>query len=405
MRVALLLAIVAVPLGAAPALAQGMDPSMHGMNMPTATARPAAKPTQKAATRGKPRHVRRRKHAHIIHGSHPSPSRSHADQDMSSMPGMTMAPTERASGASHDKPAAVGTGTGGQDMAGMPGMATPPAAGNNQGMDGMPGMQGMDMLSRPPAAGAPPAEPDAGHATAPPIPTDHAADGLFDPGAMAAARAQLHREHGGGSTYMVLANLAEYQSGNGGGYRWEGEAWYGGDINRFVVKTEGEGSGRNGVGAAEAQALYSRAISPYFNLQGGLRYDIRPTPNRAYATVGFEGLAPEWFEVSGALFLSNKGELLGRLEGYYDQRITQRLILQPRVEANFAAQNVSETGTGSGVSNLEMGLRLRYEVKREFAPYIGVSFDRKFGVTADYARARGEAPSATSFVVGVRAWF
>ena len=377
MRAALLIALASMPLGAAPAMAQGMDPSMPGMSMPTAAIRPVAKPASRTAKRGKPRHVRVHKHVRAAHAS-PPPSAVgvHADHGTASMPGMTMARAGSAAAAPPDQALPVGPDS--QNMAGMPGIAaTPPAAGGAGGLNmaDMPGMQGMDMSShaQTPAAGqdleAAQPEPDAGQAPAPPAPTDHAADRIFDPGAMAAARAQLRREHGGGSYSMVMANLAEFQAGKGGGYRWEGQASFGGDLNRFVVKSEGEGNNRDGVGVAEVQALYSRAIGPYFNVQGGVRYDFNPTPNSTYATVGFEGLAPYWFEVSGALFLSNRGELLGRLEGYYDQRITQRLILQPRAEANFAAQNVPETQTGSGVSNLELGLRLRYEVKREFAPY------------------------------------
>ena len=153
------------------------------------------------------------------------------------------------------------------------------------------------------------------------------------------------------------------------------------------------------------QALYSRAVGPYFNLQAGVRHDFQPTPNRTYATIGFEGLAPYMFEVEGAVFLSNKGDLLGRLEGYYDQRITQRLILQPRAELNFAAQDVPENRIGSGLSNAELGLRLRYEIRREFAPYIGVSWDRKVGDTARFSRAAGDDATAKSIVAGVRVWF
>src|SRR3546814_2105416 len=112
-------------------------------------------------------------------------------------------------------------------------------------------------------------------------------------------------------------------------------------------------------------------MGPEFDLQAGVRQDFGQGPNRTYATVGFEGLAPYLFEVEGALFLSNKGDLLGRLEGYYDQRITQRLVLQPRVELNLSAQDVPENRLGSGITNAELGLRLRYEITRQFAPYIG----------------------------------
>lgn len=262
-------------------------------------------------------------------------------------------------------------------------------------MAGMPGMEGMDH-------GA--ADEEVGDEPPPSVPADFAADRVFDPAVMARARAQLQTEHGGSVLSKIMVSLGELQiRGGENGYRWEGEAWVGGDINRFVVKTEGEGAGE--LESAEVQALYSRAVSPYFDLQAGIRQDLQAGPKRTYATVGFEGIAPYWFETSGALFLSNKGELLARLEGSYDLRLTQRWILQPRVEANVTGQDIPELELGSGVSSIELGLRLRYEIKREFAPYVGVSFDRKFGRTADYARIAGKEVEATSFVIGVRAWF
>ena len=246
----------------------------------------------------------------------------------------------------------------------------------------------------------------AGNAPAPEAPVVNYADRIWGQAAMVPSRDLLMREHGGGSFSMVMLDLAELQVRNGrDGYRWEGEAWFGGDINRLTVKTEGEGGFGEGVDAAEVQILYSRAIGPYFNLQAGVRQDIRPTPARTYATLGFEGLAPYWFELEGALFLSNKGDLLARLEGYYDQRITQRLIVQPRAEVNASAQDVPENGLGSGVTDAELGLRLRYEIVREFAPYVGVSWERKLGDTARLARAAGEGTGGFAFVAGIRAWF
>ncbi|MBI3437873.1 MAG: copper resistance protein B [Proteobacteria bacterium] len=250
-----------------------------------------------------------------------------------------------------------------------------------------------------------PAEETVGNEPAPAAPTDHAADRYFDPAIMAHARDELRHEHGGTLISKVMLNLGEYQFRNGeDGYRWEGEAWIGGDIDRFVLKSEGEGS-RSSVDAAEVQALYSRAIGPYFNLQAGVRHDFDPGRQRTYAALGVEGVAPYWFDVNAALFVSDHGDVLGRLEGTYDLRLTQKLILQPRVEANLSANDAPEIGAGRGLSGLETGLRLRYEIRREFAPYVGVSFDRKFNAAADFARARGEDPSQTSFVVGIRAWF
>ena len=216
----------------------------------------------------------------------------------------------------------------------------------------------------------------------------------------------LRHENGGMTAYSVLFNLAEYRVQKGAdAYRWDGEGWFGGDINRFVVKTEGEGAVGRGVEAGEVQGLYSRAIDPYFNLQAGIRHDFEPGTPITYATIGIEGISPYWFHVEGALFLSDKGDLLGRLEGYYDQRITQRLILQPRVELNIAAQDVRATRTGSGLSEAELGIRLRYEIKRELAPYIGVSWEGKIGDSARFARAASDRVHATSLVVGIRTWF
>lgn len=286
----------------------------------------------------------------------------------------------------------------------MPGMAMPPAktapepaaADPHAGHD-MSAAPGMDMSTPSP-------EPEIPHTPPPPAPTDHAADRFFDPARMAAARAVLREEHGGAPYSKVMATLLEHQARSGGGYRWAGEAMYGGDINRFVVKSEGEGRRRAGLDAAETQALYGRAISRYFDLQVGLRQDFKPHA-RTYLTVGTEGIVPYWFDVAGAVFFSTKGELLGRVEGTYDLRLTQRVVLQPRAELNFAAQTARATRTGSGLSNAELGLRLRYEIKREFAPYIGVSYDRRFGRTVDYARAAGEDAEAASFVMGLRAWF
>lgn len=292
----------------------------------------------------------------------------------------------------------------------MPGMEMPAATTPKPAMPAMPGMDmsgdhnatSMTMDGTAQTGTALPA----GDAPAPAPPMDHYADRQFPAAEMDRARSQMMREQGGQTFATVMFNLAEYQARRGrDGYRWEGEGWLGGDINRLTIKTEGEGAFRAGIDSAEVQALYSRAIGPYFNLQAGLRHDFEPGRPTTYATVGFEGLAPYWFEVEGAAFLSDKGDLLGRLEGYYDQRITQRLVLQPRVELNFSAQDVPEHRLGSGLTNAELGLRLRYEIERQFAPYVGISYDRKVGDTARFARANGDHAQAASLVAGIRFWF
>lgn len=245
-----------------------------------------------------------------------------------------------------------------------------------------------------------------GNAPAPAPPSDWYADRIYAPSEMATSREEMMKESGGTSVSFISFDLAEYVvHKNKDSYRWEGEAWFGGDINRFVVKYEGEGEFGGSVDDAEFQALYSRAVSPYWNLQAGVRYDVKPDPSRAYAVVGIEGLAPYWFEVTAAAYLSNKGELRARVEGYYDQRITQRLILQPRIEANLSAQTIRELGVGYGLSNVELGARLRYEIKKEIAPYIGFEWVRQFGESARFIRANGGQVSDPHFVMGLRLWF
>ncbi len=239
----------------------------------------------------------------------------------------------------------------------------------------------------------------AGDAPAPAAPAPTYADRVWGAGAMAAARARLRHEHGGMTFTQVMLNIAELQPRGGrDGYRWDGEAWFGGDIDRLVVKSEGDG--RLGTRArGEVQALYSRAIGPYFNVQGGIRQEIGA--DRRYAVAGVEGLAPYWFDVEATAFLSDRGDVLARVEGTYDQRVTQRLILQPRAELNLSAQDVAPDRIGAGLVDAELGLRLRYELRREFAPYVGVSWERAFGATR---RLRGGGDGAV-IALGVRAWF
>lgn len=239
----------------------------------------------------------------------------------------------------------------------------------------------------------------------PPPPTDHAADYYYDPVQMAMARRVSRVDNGGAAYSKVMLNLAEFQPYGEGSYRWDAQAWYGGDINRMVIKSEGDGSRRDGLEKAELQLLYSRAVAPYTDIQAGVRYDFRPNPSRTYFTAGVQTIFPYWFQFESALFISNKGELVGRVEGSYDLLLTQQLVLQPWVELNFAAQNSADIGVGSGLSDAELGLRLRYEIRREFAPYIGISYDQKVGNTAQYAKAAGKETGSTKFVLGIRTWF
>lgn len=282
---------------------------------------------------------------------------------------------------------------------------------------------GHGMGTMPPAAPESPAEPHAGHDMGPeagsaPVPPEaplppaafsgprHAADELFDPAAMAGAREELRAEQGGLRTYRVMIDQLEARIHDGrDGYLWDAQGWYGGDINKLWIKTEGEGSFDEETEEAEVQALWSRAVTPWFDVQAGLRYDFRPDPERGHLVLGLQGLVPYQFEVDAAAFVSDEGDVSARFEAEYDLLITQRLILQPRAEVNLAAQEVRELGVGSGINDVELGLRLRYEFAREFAPYVGVEWERKLGATADFARDEGESVDDLFFVTGVRIWF
>lgn len=248
--------------------------------------------------------------------------------------------------------------------------------------------------------------PGVGNAPPPPAPRVGAADAIFGADAMAVARARLYAEHGGGTVTAIMVDMAEARIGKGSDrYVWDAEARFGGDIDKLAIKSSGEGDFGGSLDEAEVQALWSHAIGPYFDLQAGVRQDFGPGPSPTHAVLGFEGLAPYWFDVEGALFLSDKGDVAARLEGSYDQRITQRLILQPTAEVEAAFQDVPEQGVGSGVSSIELGVRLRYEIAREFAPYVGFAWERKLAKTARLARAAGEDVSYPAFVAGVRFWF
>ena len=232
------------------------------------------------------------------------------------------------------------------------------------------------------------------------------ADEYYNADEMAEARHHVQTHHGATRQVSVMADRLELQSSDkGDALVWDGNAWYGGDVNKLWIKSEGDYSlETDSVEDAEVQALWSHAISPYFDLQGGVRYDLEPK-GRTHAVLGVQGLAPYWFEVDAATFLSSEGDLTARIEAEYEFRLTQRLFLQPRVEAELSAQEIPELETGSGLTSLDAGLRLRYEFVREFAPYVGVEWQGSFGGTADYLEAAGEDSDRAVFVAGVRAWF
>lgn len=184
----------------------------------------------------------------------------------------------------------------------------------------------------------------------------------------------------------------------------DAQLWLGTDLHKAWIKTDIEQLDDE-TAEAEIQALYSRAISPFWNAQFGVRHDAKPTPARDWGVLGLQGLAPYWLEIDTALFVGDAGRIAARFAAEYELLFTQRLILSPSIEVNVYGQQDAATHTGSGLADATAGLRLRYEIRREFAPYIGVNWHKKFGDTADFAEQHGESVSASDWVMGVRAWF
>lgn len=254
-----------------------------------------------------------------------------------------------------------------------------------------------------PTAADPPVAPPPAEAFRGP---ENAADQIWDRQQMARSREVLRAEHGDMPVYKILVDQMEARVRKGtDGYFLNAEAWYGGDINKVWFKTEIEGEFGEKPEQAELQALFSRAIDPWFDLQTGVRYDAQPGSGRVHLVLGVQGLAPYWIEVDGAAFLSDKGDVTARFEAEHDMRITQKLVLQPRVELDVAMQDIPEEQIGSGLSVAEVGARLRYHISQQFSPYIGVEYDRAFGDTRRFRHLAGEDAGSLSFVAGLRLWF
>jgi len=214
-----------------------------------------------------------------------------------------------------------------------------------------------------------------------------------------------HQVHDSALNSYFLADKLEWQNGDDAStLAWDVSGWIGGDIDRLWLRSEGERS--NGkTEDAEIQALWGHAISPWWDVVSGVRQDFKPGAPQTWAAFGVQGMALYNFEAEATAFLGENGQSAVRLEGDYDILLTNRLILQPTAELNVYGKNDPQRGLGSGLSNTEAGLRLRYEIRREFAPYIGVTWNRTYGNTASYAREEGEDRSEARLVLGVRLWF
>jgi copper resistance protein B len=292
------------------------------------------------------------------------------DQTMENMPGMQMPP--------------------GRSMQDMPGMNMP--SGEHRGHN----MAGMNASE--PAVAPPPAEALKG--------PENAADTVYGAAVMQQSRAFLMtKEHGGMTASKLILDQLETRVRNGrDGYYVNAEGWYGGDIDKLWLKSEIEGDYGRSADQMELQALWSHAIDPWFNLQTGVRLDAEPRA-RGRLVLGVEGLAPYWWEVNAAAFVSDKGDVTARAEAEHDVRLTQKLILQPRAELDFALQDIPRERVGSGLSNVEFGARLRFQFVPNFAPYVGLVYERATGRSARFRRADGERPGGPQFTVGLRTWF
>jgi copper resistance protein B len=209
-------------------------------------------------------------------------------------------------------------------------------------------------------------------------------------------------------TYVVFDELEYLATGGDGAVEYDADLWWGGDIHRIWFRAAGEQSTGSSEGDTRLEAMYSRAVTPFWNLQFGPRLDHRygeSDGTRAHLGLGFAGLARYWFEVEAFAYLSEDGDASARVEASYDILLTQRLALESEVEGQATSRTRQEWGIGSGVSDIELGARLRYEFRREFAPYIGVSWERALGRTADLARDAGSEPARASLVVGLHWWW
>lgn len=203
---------------------------------------------------------------------------------------------------------------------------------------------------------------------------------------------------------VKIDKLEVHETDDGNPWAWKADAWVGKDLNKLWFKTEGEYHDGE-TEEAEVQLLYSRAISPFWDLQVGGRRDIKPEPERDWLAIGVNGLAPYLFEVDAALFFGEEERIAARLDAEYEYMFSQRLELVPELEANLYSKADEELGIGSGLADLTLGLRLGYQVRREFAPYVGVTWTGLYGDTADYAEAAGGDTSSSAWVAGIKAWF
>jgi copper resistance protein B len=379
-----LVAAFAVTPGFAQDAMQGMDMShmQHSAKQP-------AKPTNK-------------KTPHATKKTQNTAKHSMSGMDMSPIPGSTMPPQQQPSSKQHTQHTGTMPGMDMSSMSGMPLQPPPHVTGTLRKLDigsqigvrpvarglNLETMQ-MDMQGMQMQGGKAP----------PNARSSDYSDGVgYGPlgGAVMAGEKPLA---------MLLIDRLEYFDGrNGNGVALDAQGWYGTDANKLWVKAEGERSAGR-LQDLRTEALWAHPIGIYWNTQLGVRHDFGVGPGRTWAAFGIQGLAPYWFDVEATFYVGQSGRTAFRFESEYELPLTQRLILQPRFEANLYGRDDPQHGIGSGLSDAAAGLRLRYEFTRKFAPYVGVEIERKFGRTADFARNAGEPAFDPRLVAGIRFWF
>ena len=204
--------------------------------------------------------------------------------------------------------------------------------------------------------------------------------------------------------YVLFDRLEGWKADTGADQEWEGKAWIGTDLNRVWLRSEGQRLD-NKTQEADLEVLYGHSVAAWWDVVAGVRHDFKPGASQDFAAIGVMGMTPYKYDVEATAYIGQGGQTSARLQASYDALFTGRLILQSLVEVNLFGQNDARRGIGSGLSTLETGYRLRYELTRRFAPYIGIVQERAFGKTADFRREEGIPTKDTRLVAGVRIWF
>jgi copper resistance protein B len=341
--------------------------------------------------------MEQRHDGHARHAGHRRPKQVHAPAKATSQHAADRRPSPAAmsmpmmdhANRVMDTPPAMGRGASMPDVMSGMGRAATPAHAMQGGMGheeshGMQGMSGMHMQG-----GAAPS--DARSA-------DYS-DGIGHAGM--SGRDMRDAEPLG---MLRFDQLEAFDGLHGNGQAWEMEGWYGTDIDKLRLRSEGEHEG-GGIGDGDVEALWSHAVAPYWDTQLGVRHDFGDGPSRDWTAFGVQGLAPYWFELAATAYAGSSGRTAARLRVEYELPFTQRLILQPELELDLYGKADPQRRIGAGLADGSVGLRLRYEIRRRFAPYLGVSWERRFGATAGYARQDHRPVFDRRLVAGIRIWF